>query len=183
MNIVPTEIADVLILEPKVFGDDRGFFKETCNLQKFAQKNLPTSFVQDNHSGSSRGILRGLHYQIRHPQGKLVWAIVGSIFDIAVDLRRPSPTFGQWVAVELTAQNHRQLWIPPGFAHGFLVTSYWAEVVYKTTDIYAPEWERTILWNDETLNIPWPLDGKEPQLSEKDRKGQKFVDADVYEDF
>lgn len=182
MNIVSTEIPEVLILEPKVFGDDRGFFFESYNEQNFQNTTGEnTQFVQDNHSRSVRNVLRGLHYQIQQTQGKLVRAIVGEIFDVAVDIRRSSPTFGHWVSCFLSAENKRQLWVPPGFAHGFLVTSEVAEVLYKTTDYYAPQYERSILWNDPDLSITWPLEGEQPILSKKDKDGQVFKAAEVFE--
>ena len=183
MEFIPTEIPDVQIVEPVVFGDDRGFFMETWQRRKFAQAGIDYEFVQDNHSRSTRGTLRGLHYQIEQPQGKLVRATVGAVFDVAVDLRRSSPTFGQWVGVELTADNKRQLWVPPGFAHGFYVLSDVAEFQYKCTDFYAPEHERSIRWDDPDLAIEWPLvrnEGKEPLLSDKDRAALWFADAEVY---
>ena len=174
MNVVLTEIADVLILEPKVFADDRGFFFESFNQRVFeAAIGGPVTFVQDNHSRSKKNVLRGLHYQVEQPQGKLVRAVSGAIYDVAVDIRETSPTCGRWVGVELSANNTRQLWIPPGLAHGFLVVSETAEVLYKATDYYAPAHERTILWNDPTLAIAWPLAG-EPQVSGKDAKGESF---------
>ena len=180
MNIVPTEIPDVLIIEPKVFGDSRGFFFESFNQRQFEQlTGFTPSFVQDNHSRSARGVLRGLHYQIQQPQGKLVRVIAGEVFDVCVDMRRSSPTFGKAVYVTLSADNHRQLWIPPGFAHGFLVTSESADFVYKTTDYYAPEHERSVLWNDAALAIPWPLKG-EPLLSAKDKVGTPLAQAETF---
>ncbi len=180
MNIVPTEIPDVLIIEPKVFGDSRGFFFESFNQRQFEQlTGFAPSFVQDNHSRSARGVLRGLHYQIQQPQGKLVRVIAGEVFDVCVDMRRSSPTFGKSVCARLSAANHRQLWIPPGFAHGFLVTSESADFVYKTTDYYAPEHERSVLWNDVALAIPWPLQG-EPLLSVKDKAGTPLAQAETF---
>jgi dTDP-4-dehydrorhamnose 3,5-epimerase len=180
MNIVSTEIPDVLIVEPKVFGDSRGFFFESFNQRQFEQlTGIVPSFVQDNHSRSARGVLRGLHYQIHQPQGKLVRVIAGEVFDVCVDMRRSSPTFGKAVYVTLSADNHRQLWIPPGFAHGFLVTSESADFVYKTTDYYAPEHERSVLWNDAALAIPWPLKG-EPLLSAKDKVGTPLAQAETF---
>ncbi len=180
MNIVNTEIPDVLIIEPNVFGDSRGFFFESFNQRQFEQlTGVSPSFVQDNHSRSARGVLRGLHYQIHQPQGKLVRVIAGEVFDVCVDMRRSSPTFGKAVCVTLSADNHRQLWIPPGFAHGFLVTSESADFVYKTTDYYAPEHERSVLWNDAVLAIPWPLQG-EPLLSAKDKAGTPLAQAETY---
>jgi len=181
MNIIRTDIPDVLIIEPKVFGDTRGFFFESFNQQQFEQlTGFAPNFVQDNHSRSARGVLRGLHYQIQKPQGKLVRVIAGEVFDVCVDMRRASPSFGQAVYVTLSADNHRQLWIPPGFAHGFLVTSESADFVYKTTDYYAPEHERSVLWNDAALAIPWPLQG-EPLLSAKDKAGTPLAQAETFE--
>jgi dTDP-4-dehydrorhamnose 3,5-epimerase len=181
MEIIETDIPDLLIIEPKVFGDERGFFLESWNELAFAEAGLDLAFVQDNHSRSQQGILRGLHYQIRHPQGKLVRVTIGSVFDVAVDLRKSSPTFGRWFGLELSEANHRMLWIPPGFAHGFYVTSPVADFMYKCTDIYAPEYERTIRWDDETLAIDWPLvGGKDPMLSAKDAEGTAFTDAEVF---
>ncbi len=180
MHVIPTAIPDVLIIEPKVFGDARGFFFESYNEHAFAQATgLSLKFVQDNHSRSAQGVLRGLHYQIRQPQGKLVRVVRGSVFDVAVDLRRSSPTFGRWVGVELSESNHRQLWVPPGFAHGFVVTSESADFLYKTTDYYAPEYERSIAWDDPAIGIQWPLDGA-PALSAKDRQGVSLAQAEVY---
>jgi dTDP-4-dehydrorhamnose 3,5-epimerase len=182
MKFIPTSIPDVLIIEPQIFGDQRGFFMETYQAQRFAEAGIRLKFVQDNHSGTRRGSLRGLHYQIFQAQGKLVRVVVGEIFDVAVDLRKSSPTFGKWVGVNLSAQNHRQLYIPPGFAHGFYVLSDWAEVLYKASDFYAPRWERTLIWNDPTIDIQWPLlDGKPPLLSEKDSQGATLDIAEVYE--
>jgi len=170
----------VLIIEPKVFGDSRGFFFESFNQRQFEQlTGLAPNFVQDNHSRSARGVLRGLHYQIQQPQGKLVRVIAGEVFDVCVDMRRSSPTFGQSVCISLSAENHRQLWIPPGFAHGFLVTSESADFTYKTTDYYAPEYERAVLWNDPALAIAWPLQG-EPLLSAKDKAGIPLAQAETY---
>ena len=181
MNIIRTDIPDVLIIEPKVFGDSRGFFLESFNQRQFEQlTGFAPNFVQDNHSRSARGVLRGLHYQIQKPQGKLVRVIAGEVFDVCVDMRRASPSFGQAVYVTLSADNHRQLWIPPGFAHGFLVTSESADFVYKTTDYYAPEHERSVLWNDAALAIPWPLQG-EPLLSAKDKAGTPLAQAETFE--
>jgi dTDP-4-dehydrorhamnose 3,5-epimerase len=172
MNIIPTAISEVLIIEPRVFGDARGFFFESFNQQAFqAATGLNVQFVQDNHSRSAKGVLRGLHYQIEQPQGKLVRVVRGAVFDVAVDLRQSSPTFGQWVGVELTEHNHRQLWVPAGFAHGFLTLSDSADFLYKTTDYYAPAFERCIAWNDPTLAVNWPLDGAQPLVSAKDQQG------------
>jgi dTDP-4-dehydrorhamnose 3,5-epimerase len=180
MNVISTEISEVSIVEPKVYQDDRGFFYESYNHRGFIDRTgVATHFVQDNHSRSGQNVLRGLHYQIQHPQGKLVRVAVGAIFDVAVDLRKSSPTFGKWVGAILSAENKRQLWISPGFAHGFLVVSEVAEVLYKTTDYYAPEHERCLLWNDPQLAIAWPLVGK-PILSAKDRDGQPLVTAEVF---
>lgn len=171
MQVVKTSIPDVIILEPKVFGDDRGFFMESYNRRVLAGlAGIRQEFVQDNHSRSARNVLRGLHYQIRQPQGKLVRVIAGAIFDAAVDIRRSSPTFGKSVCVELSAENKRMVWIPPGFAHGFLTLSDMTEVLYKATDYYAPEHERCVLWNDADIGIEWPLDGT-PLVSEKDARG------------
>jgi dTDP-4-dehydrorhamnose 3,5-epimerase len=180
MKIVATENPDVLVLEPRVFPDERGFFLETWNARLFQNEiKLDLQFVQDNHSRSTRNVLRGLHYQIKQPQGKLVRVTRGQIFDVAVDLRKSKPTFGHWVAYELSEDNHRQLWIPPGFAHGFLVLSDIADVLYKTTDYYAPESERCLIWNDTEVEINWPLAGK-PVLSSKDRSGLSLAAAEVF---
>ena len=179
MQLISTGLKDVVILEPKVFGDERGFFLESYNEARFKEFGLPTRFMQDNHSGSRRDVLRGLHYQLKQPQGKLVRALRGAIYDVAVDLRRDSPQFGQWFGTELSAENRRMLWVPPGFGHGFLVTSEFAEVSYKATELYAPAFERSILWNDPAIGIEWPLDG-EPTLSEKDRAGLPLADAETY---
>ncbi|MCP9447846.1 MAG: dTDP-4-dehydrorhamnose 3,5-epimerase [Nitrospira sp.] len=181
MRAVPLAIPDVVLLEPQVFGDERGFFFESFNQARFeAAIGRSIAFVQDNHSRSVKGVLRGLHYQIRQPQGKLVRIVVGAVFDVAVDLRRSSPTFGRWVGEVLSAENKRQLWIPAGFAHGFLVLSEVAECLYKTTDYYAPEHERCLIWNDPTIGIIWPLEG-EPILSAKDRQGVTFDRAEWFE--
>jgi dTDP-4-dehydrorhamnose 3,5-epimerase len=179
MNVVRTAIPDVVVLEPKVFGDARGFFLESWNARAFAIAGIRAEFVQDNHSRSARNVLRGLHYQVRQPQGKLVRVIVGEVYDVAVDLRRSSPTFGRWVGERLSAENRRMIWIPPGFAHGYLVVSETAEVLYKATDYYAPEHERSIAWNDPDLAIAWPLAGT-PVLSAKDAAGVRFRDAEAY---
>lgn len=180
MIITPTEIPDVLVIEPRVFGDDRGFFFESYNEHAFADKTgITERFVQDNHSRSCKNVLRGLHYQIQQPQGKLVRAVVGSIFDVAVDIRKSSPTFGQWISCLLTAENKRMLWVPTGFAHGFLVVSDFAEVLYKTTDYYAPQHERCVLWNDPHLAINWPL-AEDPILSAKDQKGEPLKTAEIF---
>jgi dTDP-4-dehydrorhamnose 3,5-epimerase len=180
-NFFSTALTDVLVLEPKVFGDERGFFFESFNQRDFQDSTrLEVNFVQDNHSKSSRGVVRGLHYQIRHPQGKLVRVTQGSVFDVAVDLRRSSPNFGKWVGVELSSDNKRQLWVPPGFAHGFAVTSEYAELLYKTTDYWYPEYERCLRWCDPTICINWPLEG-EPRLAAKDAAGKFLSDADTFE--
>jgi dTDP-4-dehydrorhamnose 3,5-epimerase len=174
-------IPDVLVLEPKVFGDARGLFYESYNRRSFAAAaGLDVEFVQDNHSRSARNVLRGLHYQVRQPQGKLVRVVAGEIWDVAVDLRRASPSFGRWTAAKLDAASHRMLWIPPGFAHGFIVLSEQADVVYKATDFYAPEHERTLLWNDPAIGIPWPLAG-EPVMSDKDRRGSPLSGAETFD--
>ncbi|WP_217522758.1 dTDP-4-dehydrorhamnose 3,5-epimerase [Vibrio metschnikovii] len=178
MKIINTSIPDIKIIEPQIFGDERGFFMETWNQKKFEQQvtQQPTYFVQDNHSKSKQGILRGLHYQVENTQGKLVRVVSGEVFDVAVDIRKNSPTFGQWVGTYLTAENKRQLWVPAGFAHGFYVTSPEAEFVYKCTDYYNPSAERAIIWNDPELAIAWPLLGGEPLLSEKDKMAQRMAD-------
>jgi dTDP-4-dehydrorhamnose 3,5-epimerase len=182
LKFTPTEIPDVVIVEPRVFAEERGFFMETWQSEKFAAGGLDLSFVQDNHSKSRQGVLRGLHYQVRQTQGKLVRVTAGEVYDVAVDLRRSSPHFGRWVGVTLSEENKRQLWVPPGFAHGFYVTSETAEFLYKCTDLYAPEHERSILWNDADLGIDWPLVGGEaPILSEKDAAGVVFGDAETFE--
>jgi dTDP-4-dehydrorhamnose 3,5-epimerase len=181
MNIIPTSIPELILIEPKVFGDERGFFLESYHEIQFSKAGIPTHFVQENHSGSRQGILRGLHYQIRQAQGKLVRVVVGEVFDVAVDLRKSSPTFGQSMGCILSAQNKHQIWIPPGFAHGFYVLSEWTEVLYKATDFYAPEQERTLLWNDADIGIKWPLiPGTEPVLSAKDAMGKPFSQIEVY---
>ncbi len=180
MNIVDTNIPDLKIIEPRVFGDERGFFFESFNQKKFVEAiGRDVEFVQDNHSKSAKNVLRGLHYQIQHTQAKLVRVVSGEVFDVAVDLRRSSPTFGQWVGVTLSAENNRQFWIPEGFAHGFVVTSSSAEFLYKTTDYWYPEYEKTILWNDPQLNIDWPL-GDAPIVSAKDQRGVPFATADLF---
>lgn len=181
MKATATSIPDVMMLEPKVFGDARGFFYESFNQKTFEEATrLDVTFVQDNHSRSVKGVLRGLHYQIRQPQGKLVRVVIGEVFDVAVDLRKSSATFGSWVGEILSAENKRQLWIPEGFAHGFLVLSDYAEFLYKTTDYYSPEHERSIAWNDPTIGVEWPL-SDEPQLSHKDSKGASLVAAEVFD--
>lgn len=180
MKIIPTKIPDVFILEPKVFGDQRGFFLESYNQQKFQNATgIKAAFVQDNHSRSGKNVLRGLHYQVKHPQDKLVRVVRGSVFDVAVDLRKSSSTFGHWVGVELSEENHRQLWVPAGFAHGFLVLSEQADFLYKTTDYYAPEYERCIRWDDPDIGIVWPENGT-PSLSAKDQQGVSFREAEVF---
>lgn len=180
MNVIKTDIQDVLIIEPKVFGDDRGFFFESFNAKAFESvTGLKRQFFQDNHSKSVKNVLRGLHYQVKQPQGKLVRVVQGEVFDVAVDLRKSAQTFGQWVGVHLSAENKRQLWIPEGFAHGFVVLSDSAEFLYKTTDYYAPENERCIIWNDRALNIEWPIQTA-PSLSAKDAQGVGFGDAEVF---
>lgn len=180
MNVIQTALPGVLILEPKVFGDERGFFFESFNQKTLAERaGIATPFVQDNHSRSARNVLRGLHYQIRQPQGKLVRVTAGEVYDVAVDIRKSSPAFGKWVGASLSAENKRMMWVPPGFAHGFLVLSDYAEFLYKTTDYYAPEFERSIAWNDPDLAIDWPLDA-EPQLSAKDKAGMALKDAEVF---
>ncbi len=181
MEFSSTEIPAVILIETKVYEDERGFFLESYQKKKFAEAGIQADFVQDNHSASRQGVLRGLHYQIQQPQGKLVRVIAGEVYDVAVDLRRNSPSFGQWVGIKLSAQNKRQLWIPPGFAHGFYTISEWAEVFYKATAYYAPQWERTLLWNDADLRIDWSLSvGKPPLLSAKDIAGTPLAQAEVY---
>ncbi|GAB4524923.1 MAG: dTDP-4-dehydrorhamnose 3,5-epimerase [Pleurocapsa sp.] len=180
MNIIKTKIPDILIIEPQVFGDDRGFFLESFNEAKFQeQTGVKTQFVQDNHSRSGQNVLRGLHYQIKQPQGKLVRVVTGEVLDIAVDIRKSSPTFGQWVGCILSAANKRQLWIPVGFAHGFVVLSETADFLYKTTDYYAPEYERSILWNDPDVGIDWKIAG-EPILSAKDKTAKPLKEAEIF---
>ena len=181
MKVIESVLNGVFLMEPRVFGDARGFFLESFNAKVFKElTGVTAEFVQDNHSRSMRGVLRGLHYQIKQPQGKLVRVVVGSVYDVAVDLRRSSPTFGQWFGAELSADNKRVMWIPPGFAHGFMVTSEAAEFLYKTTDYWAPEHERSLMWNDPALGVAWPLQG-EPMLSDKDRKGKPLPECEVYE--
>lgn len=182
MQVIETTLPDVKILKPRVFGDERGFFMESFNKKQFeALTGVDTEFVQDNHSRSTQNVLRGLHYQIKHAQGKLVRVIAGEVYDVAVDLRQASSTFGQWVGVHLKAENHEMLWVPPGFAHGFLVLSESADFLYKTTDYYAPEHERCLLWNDPALDIDWPLLGQLPSLSAKDQQGAHFKEAEFYD--
>lgn len=181
MQFRPTDIADVVVIEPKVHGDARGFFMETWQARVFAAHGIDAGFVQDNHSGSAQGVLRGLHYQLRHTQGKLVRVIQGEVFDVAVDLRRSSPTFGRWVGEVLSADNHRMLWVPPGFAHGFLVLSATAEFTYKCTDYYDPTSERTLIWNDPQVGIHWPLPAQSaPALSVKDAAGLRLAEAETF---
>ncbi|AOR67456.1 dTDP-4-dehydrorhamnose 3,5-epimerase [Burkholderia stabilis] len=180
IQVTDTALPEIKIIEPKVFGDARGFFYESFNEREFAERVAPgVTFVQDNHSRSARGVLRGLHYQIEHAQGKLVRVVEGEVFDVAVDVRRSSPNFGKWVGVTLSTDNHRQLWVPPGFAHGFVVLSESAQFLYKTTDYWFPEHERSIVWNDPDIGIEWPFDG-EPVLAAKDAAGQRLADAEVY---
>ena len=180
MKLTPTAIPDVLLIEPNVFGDQRGFFFESFNQQAFNEATgLSVNFVQDNHSRSAQGVLRGLHYQISQPQGKLVRVVSGEVLDVVVDIRQSSPTFGKWVSVLLTAENHQQVWVPPGFAHGFVVLSATADFLYKTTDYYAPQFERCILWNDPAMGIDWQLKA-EPQLSAKDKLGVPLAHATVF---
>jgi dTDP-4-dehydrorhamnose 3,5-epimerase len=180
MKFTPLSIPEILLITPKVFRDERGFFFESWQQQVFADAGIRADFVQDNHSRSIINVLRGLHYQIRQPQGKLIRVIVGEVFDVAVDLRRSSPTFGKWAGAVLSAENFQMLWIPPGFAHGFLVLSDIAEFVYKATDFYAPQYERTIRWNDPQIQIDWPLQGQTPILSTKDANGAAFQNAEVF---
>ncbi len=180
MKAIPTAIPEVLIIEPKVFGDERGFFFESYNRRQFAELiGRDVDFVQDNHSRSVKNVLRGLHYQIRQPQGKLVRVVQGAVFDVVVDIRRSSPTFGQYVGLELSAENKRMLWVPEGFAHGFVVISDTAEFLYKTTDYWAPEFERSIAWNDPAIGIEWPIQG-EPALSAKDQQGKLLSEAEYF---
>ena len=180
MQVSPTKIPDVLTIEPKVFADDRGFFMESFKKQQYAEAGIDLPFIQDNHSGSKQGVLRGLHYQIEHPQGKLVRVVKGAVYDVAVDIRKSSPTFGQYVGEVLSEENHRQLWVPPGFAHGFVVISETAEVTYKCTTYYAPQHERSLLWNDPALGIEWPPVG-EVLLSDKDRHAPALAKAETYD--
>jgi len=181
MKVTPTAIPDVLVIEPKMFGDARGFFFESFNQKSFNEATgLNVAFVQDNHSRSAKGVLRGLHYQLQQPQGKLVRVVRGAVFDVAVDIRKSSPTFGRWVGVELSEDNHKQLWVPAGFAHGFLVLSETADFLYKTTDYYAPAHERCIDWNDPVIGIVWPSD-LQPQLSNKDQMAQPLASAQLFD--
>lgn len=182
MNSIPLSIPDVLLIQPRIFKDERGFFLETYHAEKFAQLGITDVFVQDNHSGSRSGVLRGLHYQVKQPQGKLVRVLFGEIFDVAVDLRKSSPTFGKWVGQALSSDDKSMLWIPAGFAHGFYVLSDWADVSYKVTSLYAPTYERTLLWNDPTVGVDWPLlNNSLPNLSPKDMQGALFADAEYFE--
>jgi dTDP-4-dehydrorhamnose 3,5-epimerase len=182
MKFSQTKLPGVLIVEPDIIGDKRGFFFVTFQAHKFTEAGIKADFIQDNHSGSQKGTLRGLHYQIRYSQGKLIRVIAGEIFDVAVDIRQSSPSFGKWVGVRLSADNKNQLWVPEGFAHGFYVITDWAEVVYKVTDVYAPEWERTIAWDDPEIGIEWPIPkGTHPLLSEKDLQGKSLPEADLFE--
>jgi dTDP-4-dehydrorhamnose 3,5-epimerase len=182
MEFIPTHLPDVVLVKPKVHGDDRGFFAETWHQSKFAEAGICADFVQDNHSRSTRHTLRGLHYQIQCPQGKLVRVVSGKVFDVAVDMRQTSSTFGKWVGIELSAQNHHLLWIPPGFAHGFVVLSESADFVYKCTDFWAPQHERTLLWSDPDIGIEWPMPATvNPLLSVKDATGTPFKDAEYFE--
>ena len=181
MQFTPLEIRDVVLVTPRVFEDERGFFMESFREDRFIAAGITARFVQDNHSASSRGVLRGLHYQVQQAQGKLLRCVAGEIFDVAVDLRRSSPTFGRWVSAVLSAQNKQMLWVPPGFAHGFYVMSERAELLYKASDYYAPQHERSLLWNDPALGIPWPLvDGQPPNLSKKDADGIPLSQAETY---
>ncbi len=181
MKFINTEIPDVILFEPTIFGDQRGYFMETFHIKKFEDAGLPGHFLQQNQSGSSQGILRGLHYQIKQPQGKLVRVISGEIFDVAVDIRKSSPTFGKWVGYLLSSENKKGLWVPPGFAHGFYVMSEYAEVFYNATDVYAPEYERSLIWNDPTVGIDWPLvNNQKPILSAKDELGKPLMEIETY---
>ena len=180
LKVTPTSLPEVLVLEPKVFGDDRGFFYESFNQKSFCEvSGLDVNFVQDNHSCSAKHVLRGLHYQIQNPQGKLVRVVAGEVFDVAVDIRKSSPNFGKWVGIKLSAENKKQLWVPEGFAHGFVVLSDCAEFLYKTTDYYYPQYERSILWNDPTIGIEWPFEGT-PILAAKDQGSSVLASADVF---
>jgi dTDP-4-dehydrorhamnose 3,5-epimerase len=182
MQFTETKLPNVIVVEPKIFEDNRGFFFESYHKMLFNKQKITLDFVQDNHSRSKQGTLRGMHYQIRQPQGKLVRVILGEIYDVVVDLRKSSPAFGQWMGLFLSAENRKQLYVPPGFAHGFYVMSKWAEMLYKATDYYAPKWERTLLWNDSKINISWPLiEGGQPLLSAKDALGIPFEQAEVYD--
>jgi dTDP-4-dehydrorhamnose 3,5-epimerase len=180
VKVTATALPEVKLIEPRVFGDDRGFFFESWNARAFVAEGLDLAFVQDNHSRSARGVLRGLHYQLERPQGKLVRVVSGAVFDVAVDMRRSSPRFGRWVGAELSAQNKHMLWVPPGFAHGFVALRDGTEFLYKCTDFYAPEDERSLLWSDPAIGIEWPLDGLTPTLSSKDQAGTPLAQADSY---
>jgi dTDP-4-dehydrorhamnose 3,5-epimerase len=181
MNLLPTPIPDLILIEPTVHGDERGFFMESYHEKQYIEAGITSRFVQDNHSGSRQGILRGLHFQIQQPQGKLLRVVMGEIYDVAVDLRKSSPTFKQWFGCCLSAQNKRQFWVPVGFAHGFYVLSEWAEVLYKTTDFYAPEYERSLIWNDPEIGVTWPLlPGTQPSLSNRDALGKPFSQIELY---
>ncbi len=181
LKVIPSAFPEVLILEPQVFGDDRGFFYESFNLKEFERvTGLTRTFVQDNHSRSVKNVLRGLHYQVQNPQGKLVRVVAGEVFDVAVDVRRSSPNFGKWVGVTLSSENKRQLWVPEGFAHGFVVTSEVAEFAYKVTDYWNPAYERSLVWNDSRIGIEWPID-MQPILAQKDASGKKLVEADIFD--
>jgi dTDP-4-dehydrorhamnose 3,5-epimerase len=182
VNFIPTPLPDVLLIEPKVFQDERGFFLESYQKKNFSEAGIPFDFVQDNHSKSCQGVLRGLHYQIRQPQGKLLRVVAGEIFDVAVDIRRHSPTFGKWFGTYLSAENKQMLWVPIGFAHGFYVTGPEAELLYKATDYYAPQSERSILWNDPAINIQWPLKDGLPSLSSRDQAGSLLSEAEIFEE-
>lgn len=182
MHITPTSLADLLLIEPAIFSDERGFFVEIYQRTRFASAGISQEFIQDNLSGSRRGVLRGLHFQVYHPQGKLIRAVVGEIFDVCVDLRRSSPTFGRWSGFRLSGENKYQLWIPAGFAHGFYTLSEWAEIQYKVDNIYDPSGERTLLWNDAQVGVDWPLiDGQSPILSEKDAQGRRLSELELFE--
>jgi dTDP-4-dehydrorhamnose 3,5-epimerase len=182
VKFIPTPLPGVLLVEPKLFQDERGFFLESYQKKHFSEAGIPFDFVQDNHSKSCQGVLRGLHYQIKQPQGKLLRVVVGEIYDVAVDLRKKSPTFGKWFGTYLSEENKQMIWVPPGFAHGFYVTSPQAELLYKATDYYTPQWERTLVWNDPAINVEWPLKGEVPILSPKDEAGTSFSTAEVYEE-
>ena len=181
MKIIPTPVSDILLIQPRVFEDERGFFLESYQKNRFVEAGIDADFVQDNHSKSYHGILRGLHYQIKQPQGKLLRVIAGEIYDVAVDIRKSSPTYGKWFGTYLSSENKQILWVPAGFAHGFYVTSPEAELLYKSTDYYLPTSERTIAWNDPTINISWPLQDELPILSSKDKEGKSFLEAEVFE--
>ena len=181
MQFLPSSIPDVILIQPRLHGDARGFFMETYHAQRFAEAGIDVSFPQDNHSGSKQGVLRGLHYQIRRPQGKLVRCVAGEIFDVAVDIRRSSPTFGRWTGAILSADNKYMLWVPAGFAHGFYVLSDWAELAYKASDFYAPEWDRSVRWNDPQIGIEWPLLPAAPIISEKDKNAPPLSEAEIFD--